>query len=486
MKFAITPKHIIAWVFLISASLALMLKIQMDDTRNHFVRFHTHRKFTGDEVYYLRMVQTLATDGNLELSNLWDLSDIWKKPGYEEQIPEGVRPADQLLKYGLNFTGKNGGTYCLHLPGMSALLLPTYIMDSKLHPNNPAKDPPRLPLLPQKLYLTRILLALIGVSILFLLYRLLSGLFDSIFVVMALILLLIFNSPFSGYIFQVVPELWATFFLLIGLNVLLRPLKKAWVNIFMMVVSIGCLPWLHQRHAALALGLFMAYILFRHKEEDFFKQTLVLVLCLLIIGCIYLHYFYAISGDPSPLAPSRLHGRAYSSLANLPLGFFGNFFHPVAGCIWHYPWTVLFFFGIYWGFKKDPLLTLTILLVFLPYFLMASTSVTWGGATWPRNRYMVALYPIFLLFSGFTLRNLFQEFSYSKLIYYLGLFSFIFLNRKFWFMYFPFSDNFKKPSIIHTDVIWMIKSAVILMALYLSLYIADTLLFKGRKELKIL
>jgi len=483
---ALTPKKILTIILLTSVCLLLFFKIQIDDTRHYCERFHTLRDFFGDEVYYLRMVQSLATDGNLELSNLWELSDVWRTSQYKNKPDSNTLPADDLITYGLNLTGKNGGTYALHLPGISLLLLPAYLLDAKFHPNDPAYDPARITLLPQKMYFTRLLLALIAVTALLLLYRLLTGLFDSLAVIFLLLLLLVLNSPFSGYIFQVVPELWAMFFGLLAMNAIFFPFQRKWLNPILIIISIGTLPWLHQRHAALALGLLLAYLYYRYKDKYFYKKTAIIILSLGAAGCLYLYYFYSITGIPSPTSTSSLHGRAYSSLANLPLGFFGNILHPVAGFIWHYPWTLLFLFGLFWGFKKSPRLTIALLLIFLPYFMMASTSVTWSGATWPRNRYMVALYPILLIFCGLSIHDLIKEFSYTKLLFYLSFISAAILNKKLWFINFPFSDNFQNPSITKTDLSLMIKSTLLFFLIFMMLFLGDKFLFKKKRDLALL
>jgi len=469
-KSSLPPKKILKTVFLIIIIILLFYKIH-NPYSDLYQKFSTHRNFYGDEVKYLRMTQSLATDGNIELSNLRQFSDIWQD---EEKKEEKGLPADNILQFGHYFTGKNGGVYSLHMPGVSLLLLPSYLLDSILYPTDPKFDPPEFPLMPRKLCLTRLLLFIMAVLIIFLLSRLLYHLFNSLFLGMLLLLLFVLNSPFAGYIFQIYPDLWAVFFSLLVLNAIFFPFKNKWLNYILIIIGIGALPWLHQRLIPLSLGLFLCYIFYRRKENNFFKKASILCFILAIISLLYFYYFYSITGNPSPLSPAKLHGRVYASWENLPLGFFGNFFHPMFSIIWAYPWIILFFFGIYWGFKKDFRLTIALLLIFIPNYLIASAAVPWHGATWPKNRHLLAILPLFLIFSGFTIQDFFQKFSYSKLIFYLSYFVLIILNTKIWFIKFEFSLN----SFTYSDLIWIIKSIIIISFLYLSIFLSEKFLFQ--------
>jgi hypothetical protein len=295
-----------------------------------------------------------------------------------------------------------------------------------------------------------------------------------------LVFLFVLNSPFAGYTTKVYPSLPATFFCLLLLNCILVPFKNKIINDFFFIFGIGFLPWLHQRFIFLALGLFLAFLILREKAKIPMKRVIVISLILMILSLFYFHYFYSITGNPSPLSISKAFGKVYARWNILPLGFFGNFFSRVASIIWTYPWTILFFFGIYWGFKKDWKLSAVLLLIGIPYYLMCSAAVSWDGVARPVGRYLLPLFPILLIFTGITIQDLFAKFSLQKLFFYFGYILLIFLNKIFWFIDFQFSYSYIQPA----DLVWIIKSIFIILFLFLSIYLSEKYIFpKDSKEL---
>ena len=464
------PKKILSIVLIIFILIVLCLKVR---NKNDFKRFTRNQLYGGDELKYLRMVHSLATDGNLELSNL---------QGFEEDTKNKDKSPllDSQKSVDLYLTGKNGGIYCLHLPGVSFLILPAYLLDSRFFPNNPERAPTSLPYLPNKLHFTRLLLILTAILIIFLLFRFLCNLFNSLFLGVFLILLYILNSPFPSYIFKIYPDFLAALFCLFVLNAIFYPFKSRIVNDILIILGIGYLPWFHQRFIMLSLGLYFAYIFYRRTGKINLKKIFILSIILFILSSPYFYYFYSITGNPSPLSTSKLYGQVHARWNTFPMGFFGHFLHPRSGCIWIFPWTILFFFGIYWGFKKDWKLTTALLLIFIPYYLICSAAIPWGGGNLPPHRFLLVIYPLFLAFSAITIQDLFQKFSYPKLIFYLAYFFIIFLNKKFWFIKFYFNQSLMTPA----DFIYIIKSMIIIFFLYISIFLGETFLFsKGDRNI---
>ena len=212
------------------------------------------------------------------------------------------------------------------------------------------------------------------------------------------------------------------------LNAIFFPFKNRRLNDFFIIIGIGFLPWLHQRFIPLALGLFIAFLFSAKVKRVTFKKVFVISLFLVILSLPYFYYFFSLTGNPSPLSTSKLQGTVHARWNTLPLGFFGHFFHPKFGHFWAYPWTILFFFGIYWGFKKNWKLAIALFSIFIPYYLMCSAAVPWAGPTYLLpGRFLVAIHPLFLIFCGFTIQDLSQRFSYPKLSFYLSYFVLIFL-----------------------------------------------------------
>ena len=423
--------------------------------------------FSGDEPKYLRMVESLAKYGQ------FDISRIVLTPEEKEAVK---KKAEQLgpHRWGdLYVIGIHGGIYCLHMPGFPLLILPSYKLDSIIFPNDPKKASGRLKFLPQKLALTR--LWLLGISLLsfILLFRLLDRLFFSLILKAVLFMLFILNSPFSDYSFRFYPDVVATFFCLLALNAIFYPFYERRANDFFLVCGIGFLPWFHQRFIPLSLGLFLALLFFRKRANISFKRIAAIILLLALVSLPYFYYFYHITGNPSPLSISRAHGEVYARLNTLSLGFFGNLFSRTMGIVWAYPWVILFFFGTYLGWKKDRIRALSLLTIFIPYYLMCSAGIPWSGVTLPPGRFLMPLFPIFLIFGGMAIHNLIRDYSHLKLIFYVAYFSLILLNKLLWYINF----NFTYSHITAEDLVWIIKSIGLILFMYGSLIIAEKFVF---------
>ena len=171
------------------------------------------------------------------------------------------------------------------------------------------------------------------------------------------------------------------------------------------------------------------------------------------------------------MSTSEFFGKTYARKMLIPLGFFGYFFSANRGFIWFYPWIILFFFGVYWGFKKDPQIARSLFIVFLPYYLMCSAAMPFE-LTMPPGRYLLPVFPVFLIFCGITLRDFFKHFSYPKFLFYIFNFFLIFLNLKIWFIRFNFGNH-----ITPDNLLYILKSILIVFFLYLSVFFGEKYLF---------
>ncbi len=177
-----------------------------------FERYYTHREFDGDQRKYMRLVQSLAEDFDLDLSNIW-----YSREEMEEAVVEIL--ATGTRKFGdLYLLGRDGGIYTLHLPGTAFLILPAYWLDKTLFPNNPEKAPESLNFLPQKLYFTLAWLVVLSLISMSLLFRFLFHLLESFSLVAGLFILLIWNSHFLYYSMSIYPDFPSLLFTLLALN----------------------------------------------------------------------------------------------------------------------------------------------------------------------------------------------------------------------------------------------------------------------------
>ncbi len=456
--------------------IAVFLKINNEGV---FRRFLTTREFTGDENKYMRMVQSLAADGDLNLSNLWlekgEMKEVWKK----------ILSSESRRFGDFYFLAVNGGIYALHMPGVAFLLLPAYKFDSIVYPNDPENSPVGLPFLPGKLLFTSVWLAALLTLNFALFFRLTDHLFSSAFLAVLIFFFLIDHSPFPYYSFTVFPGCSAAFFFLLGLNCILFPFRRRNINDCLLVLGIAFLPWLHQRFIPLSGGLFLAFLINKRGYGSSRKRVLLVSLALVVLSLPYFYYFYSLTGNPSPFSTSEYFGRIHFSPKVIPVGFFELLFSPSQGSIWRYRWMILSFFGMYWAFKKDKKVTLSFLLPALLYYFVCSGSTILGGGASPPGRFLLPLFPIFLIFVGFVFQDLFKQFSYSKLAFYVVFLSLFFFSKRT--LSFHFADRYAKPPFYNyiftepVDFRWIIESAAIISAIFLSIFLGDMFLFARKR-----
>jgi hypothetical protein len=87
------------------------------------------------------------------------------------------------------------------------------------------------------------------------------------------------------------------------------------------------------------------------------------------------------------------------------------------------------------------------------------------------GRFAVALLPIYLLFTGFTVENLAKRFSWKKLLYYAAVILLIILNHQF---------SFLRLDIGHTRVTPAELGRIIGATAFLSLLVASFLFAEKR------
>jgi|GEM_PF-1989999 len=433
--------------------------------RKDFHRFTAFKSFEGDEPRYLRLAQSLAIDGDIDVSNnSIALPDEDIEETKKEIISSGSR------KFGhFSIIGLDGGIYHTHMPGLSLLIFPGYILDQRIYLVVPERAPPNLNFLPLKLYFTRLSLMILAISVILLLSRLLFRFFNSFFLLGALLLLFLFNSPFPNFSLKLYPEVAASFFCLLALNAILFPFKYRWLNFILIILGISYIPWLSQRLIGLALGLYLAFVLHEIISRTNFKRILIISFMLFLTSLPYFYYFYSITGSPLPNSMVKLFGYQAFRLNTLPLGFFGNIFHWSKGMIWIYPWTILALVGIYWGFKVDKKRMPVIFTAFITYYLMASASIPWHGMVREPARYITSLFPILLFFCAYTLISFYKRPSSAQLFLYIVFFFAVFLHKKFLFLAFNFDISYVK----HSDFISILYCSIILFTLYLSTFLGD-------------
>ena len=391
--------------------LLLLLCFRLAETEGYLNMSSRDPLFTGDEPKYLRMTHSLMKTGGVDLMNLIT------RPEEREPIREDARKKGSFGFADLYVVGVNGGIYSLHMPGFPAFILPAYALDSRVSPPSPQQASTPFFYLPEDLVAVRLWLMAVAMGILLLLFRLLDNILRSLVFTGIGLLLLVLASPFPDYVLQLYPETTATFFSLLALNAAIFPFRRKWVNDLLLVVGIGALPWFHQRYIPLGFGLFCAFLIFRHRSMAGPKKIVGLGLSYLLLSLPYFYYFYSITGSPSPLSPvQKAFGGTFARWDTLLLGFIGQVFHFKWGLLWVYPWFLLFLFGVYQGLKTDRKISLALLAALAPYYLMCSAAVPWNGVSYPPGRFLVAAFPIFIVFAMMFLRDVLRRPSRPRLV----------------------------------------------------------------------
>jgi hypothetical protein len=392
-----------------------------------YLRYSSLMIFLGDEPKYLRMTYSLASEGDLNLTDDFvgdEVEVFWR---LQSAIASGKKEVGDF-----SIVGRDGGIYHIHMPGLSFLLLPSFLLDLAIFqrdiPNTQA-----LMFLPAKMIFTRAWILLMALAFYFLLARFFQRMFRSRLITAVLLLALIFLTKIPEFMFQVYPELAAALFLLLGLNALFFPFRPKWLNALSLIAGIGYLPWLHQRFIPLAASLYALFLFQNIVLSRNWKRVLAVSLGLAAIGLGYAYYFYAITGSPWPWSMYSLWGTSYTRAAIFPSGFFGYIFDTGSGLLSLFPVFLFALIGMFWGIKLDRRRAWMLLAVAPPYFCLISIT-PWHGIPWETTRMSLILFPLFLVFVGYTLRALAWRTSWAHIFFYIGGLAFIILNRAthFW------------------------------------------------------
>jgi hypothetical protein len=418
--------------------------------------------FLGDEPKYLRMAYSLASDGDLDLTDDFVGDDVEVYGLLQKARASGKRAIGDY-----SIVGRGGGIYHFHMPGISALILPSFLLDLKVFPRSIPNLQP-LMFLPAKMVFTRAWLMILALGFFLLVARFYDRVFRSSLILAALLLGLLFLTKVPEFMLQVYPETAAGACLFLGLNALFFPFSRPWPNRLALIAGIGFLPWLHQRFIPLALSLYVLYLFQALGSKRQGKEFLGVSLGLAGIGLGYAYFFYSITGSPMPWSLYSLWGTSYTRPAIFPSGFFGYLFDTSSGLLAQFPVFLFALTGIYWAAKLDRRQTGRLMVVVLPYFCLISIT-PWHGISWETMRMSLILFPLFLVFVGYTIRALTNHTSWPHLVFYSAGLAFLLWNktRLFW------EISLGNVLVLPHQVGYIIQCAVVLVLFCLALWGLD-------------
>lgn len=187
--------------------------------------------------------------------------------------------------------------------------------------------------------------------------------------------------------------------------------QVTWRDSVLCSMSLGLLPWIHIRFAALEIILFCMYLyrmyitygLQPRRHVMAYLAFLLPVMLLFIAFEGYTLYFW---GTLNPAANQASMGNTLFTSSFLT-GLLGMLFDQEYGVLLNFPIFFLLFVGIILSFKKKfVLLNVLILLLSGVYLYETATFKDWTGGWCPPARFILVLLPLYSFYLAYALQRL--------------------------------------------------------------------------------
>lgn len=296
-------------------------------------------------------------------------------------------------------TGKQGGLYQVHTPGLSVLMFPGYYIDRHLLDLNAGHQGE----VPGGLFMVNLTLLLLYALWAVATFRLLRRLLAHDALAGGLAVLAMITLPVTSFAFQLYPETAAGLALTLVLIFLLFPrdggsLKRA----LAFGVICGFLPWAHIRFSLLS-AVAVLYALLPHAGE--WRQRRAFLGGYALMVALMCAYAYRLTGAPMPNAMFSAEGTADPFDASLIAPFFAGYMvDRIWGILPHVPLYLLAFLGLgpLWRANRRHALLFAGLYLSLA-IPSAAHSLNAAGAT--PGRHLVAVLPLAMWPLGLALRE---------------------------------------------------------------------------------
>ena len=316
----------------------------------------------GDEPHYLMMTQSLIKDGDLRIEN------NHKNRDYAAFSKIDIAP--HYLR-----RGADGEIYSTHAPGVSVLVLPGFAAAGYYGAVG-----------------TVILCVAVGSAIAWDAAWILTASSSAAWIAWASIFL---TAPVFLHAITVFPDAVATLPVAVALWLLVameRERPYSMTALMSASVLLASLPWLHSRFALIAAGLGLAILLRLLSRAP---RTAILFMAMPVVSAtLWLTFFWAIWGTPSPAAP---WGSGLTAQLNwIPRGVEGLLMDQQAGLLPAAPVYLCALSGLVALSRRCSRLALETGLIAGALMLsVASYEPWWGGHGGPA-RYIVAILPLSL------------------------------------------------------------------------------------------
>lgn len=337
----------------------------------------------GDEPHYLVITQSLLYDFDLQIENNHARGD------YREYVSIELRP-DFVQR------GVDGAIYSIHMPGVSALVAPAFLVGG--HPGAAA--------------FIVLLSALAGALLWRISYDVTASAGAAWFGWAAASL----SVPIVFHSFSIYPDGAGTLPVLIGVLAMLRASQDKgsdeaagppgpWLRWLLYGAALAALPWLHARFALLAGGLGIMTLLRLRGTPGFLGKAAAFLSVPLVSAAGWFGFFWIIYGSPNPRAQYGGLLDAISSPWFVTSGIGGLLFDQQFGLLTHAPAYACGLAGLAIMLlrRRAPdapegagprRLAIEILLLILPYTISTTTMRMWWGGWSAPARFLVTLLPL--------------------------------------------------------------------------------------------
>lgn len=315
----------------------------------------------GDEPHYLVIAQSLWRDHDVAIGNNHERLDYI--PFTQNRLePHYVR------------RGLDGQIYSVHAPGLSALILPAFMVAGVAGAR-----------------VVVMLMVAVAAALTWRAARTLTNSSGAAWVGWAAVFV---TAPMFMQSFTIMPDAPATLGVAAGVWLLTRLASDrpaSLTAIIAVAASLALLPWLHSRFALVAAALGLALVI-RLRQRQGWAATAAFALVPAVSAAAWFGFFLAIWGTPSPNAPWGDFARP--SLDKVVPGLLGLLFDQQVGLLAHAPVYAAAAVGslaLWWRQRR---LGGELLAAALPYALVVSAFDGWPGGFGGPARYLVAVLPM--------------------------------------------------------------------------------------------
>lgn len=316
----------------------------------------------GDEPHYLAATQSLLHDGDLRVAN------NYAKGEYLAYFPGKLEP--HFLK-----RAASGEIYSIHMPGVSAIVLPAFAIAGYVGA-----------------VITMLVVAALTAMLTWRLAFRVSGDAAGAWIGTAAVFA---SAPYFFHAFTIYPEVIGSLCVMCGVWLLIELADGRDIAARSLIAAgtaLAILPWLHSRFAILAAVLGVLIVLRLAQRSDPIKSIATFLAVPAVAGIAWFAYFYAIWGSPSPAAP---YGADTSTSASYVLrGLIGLLVDQQFGVLTTAPVYLVAIAGGIVMLMRRPRLTIELMLIVVPYAIaVASYAMWWAGVAAPA-RFVVSILPL--------------------------------------------------------------------------------------------